>query len=234
MSNPLKIEHGGHTLELLSDGAIRWGTTLLVADLHLGKETAFQKSGIAIPRGATRGTFDRLDTLIARWGDPCNRMVILGDLLHAPAGWNDELQSDLSNLLKRHRKLEWLLVAGNHDRRSHTRLRELGWVVQEGDVVEGSMRWIHDPSDLLGEGAKSGLVGSTLAGHIHPSFRVPIDAKRTTRTPCFWIRNNLIVLPAFGGWVGTHPIEPTRGDRIILCVEGQLIEWKWATTRNIT
>jgi metallophosphoesterase superfamily enzyme len=55
---------------------------------------------------------------------------------------------------------------------------------------------------------------------------VPIDAKRTAKVPCFWIRPDSIVLPAYGGWVGTHAIQPSRQDRVLLCVEGDLIEWK--------
>ena len=56
--------------------------------------------------------------------------------------------------------------------------------------------------------------------------RDPIDAKRTAKVPCFWIRPDSIVLPAYGGWVGTHAIQPSRQDRVLLCVEGDLIEWK--------
>ena len=50
------IEHQGHCIELFPSGAIRWEKTLFVADLHLGKESVFQKSGLAIPAGATQKT----------------------------------------------------------------------------------------------------------------------------------------------------------------------------------
>jgi DNA ligase-associated metallophosphoesterase len=226
MTKSLRIEHGGHSLELLGSGAIRWESTLLVADLHLGKETVFQKSGIAIPSGATQRTLDRLEGLVRDWEGVCDRVVVLGDLLHAPTGWTEELEVAFKGLMDRHRSLQWKLVAGNHDRRSHGRLREIGWEVLEGSSVEGAMRWIHDPSEVEGMEDRTGALGTTLAGHLHPCYRVPVDARRTVRAACFWIGRELIVLPAFGGWVGAHAIEPKRGDRIVVCVEGELIECK--------
>jgi len=119
MTRSLRIEHGGHSLELLGCGAIRWESTLLVADLHLGKETVFQKSGIAIPSGATQRTLSRLEGLVRDWEGVCDRLVVLGDLLHAPTGWTDELEGAFQGLMERHSSLQWKLVAGNHDRRSH-------------------------------------------------------------------------------------------------------------------
>jgi len=198
------IEHKAHRLELFPSGAIGWGKTLLVADLHLGKETVFQKSGLAIPSGATRQTLSRL--LEHLQGGMFERLVVLGDLLHAPAGWTLELEQLLIDAQSTTPNVRWELVAGNHDRRSHDRLKKIGWSVQDPPVIDGSMLW--------------------LRGHLHPSYKVPLDALRTARVPCFWIRTESIVLPAFGGWVGTHPIEPCKSDRIVLCVEGQLIEWK--------
>jgi metallophosphoesterase superfamily enzyme len=88
------------------------------------------------------------------------------------------------------------------------------------------MRWIHDPSEVEVMEDRNCAIGTTLAGHLHPCYRVPVDARRTVRAACFWIGRELIVLPAFGGWVGAHAIEPKKGDRIVVCVEGELIECK--------
>lgn len=214
------IEHGGHRFEIYASGAMRWNTTLLVADLHLGKESVFQKSGLAIPSGATERTLRRLVELLE--ASQVEKLVVLGDLLHAPAGWTVELEEMLADAIQHASGVRWELVAGNHDRRSHDRLRSLGWIVHTPPVSHGAMRWLHEPpQESLEDGARTAL-----CGHLHPSYKVPLDSRRTARFPCFWIREESIVLPAFGGWVGTYPIEPGKSDRIVLCVEDQLIEWK--------
>ena len=218
------IEHKAHRLELFPSGAIGWGKTLLVADLHLGKETVFQKSGLAIPSGATRRTLERLLEHLER--GRFERLVVLGDLLHAPAGWTGELEQLLSEAKRTFPDVHWELVAGNHDRRSHEQLREIGWLVQNPPVLDGKMLYLHEPPQEMPCGNDAQGADLTLCGHLHPSYKVPLDALRRAKVPCFWIRPDSIVLPAYGGWVGTHPIEPCKSDRIVLCVEGQLIEWK--------
>ena len=228
----MRLEHRGHAFELFASGAIRWNSTLLVADLHLGKETVFQKSGLAIPSGATQATLHRLQKQIHEM--EITRLVVLGDLLHAAIGWTDALESMLGQTMQAAGGLQWELVAGNHDRRSHQQLRSLGWIVQEPPVFEGTMRWLHEPDspdlpdspDSPAPTSENPPFETTLCGHLHPSYIVPIDAKRTAKVPCFWIRPDSIVLPAYGGWVGTHAIQPRRQDRVLLCVEGDLIEWK--------
>ena len=221
-----RLEHRGHALELYASGAIRSDRTLLVADLHLGKETVFQKSGLAIPSGATQATLNRLQQQIHEL--EITRIVVLGDLLHAAIGWTESLESMLGETMQSASGLRWELVAGNHDRRSHQQLRRLGWMVQEPPVIDGKMRWLHEPDapDSPAPTSEHRPFEMTLCGHLHPSYIVPIDAKRTAKVPCFWIRPDSIVLPAYGGWVGTHAIQPSRQDRVLLCVEGDLIEWK--------
>lgn len=214
------IQQGGHEFKLFPSGAIAWNKTLLVADLHLGKESVFQKSGLAIPSGATTQTVYKLREHLR--SAPYERLIVLGDLLHSPIGWTDELELLLRDAIEAHPSIRWELVAGNHDRRSHEQLRAIGWTVHQPPVIEGQICLLHEP-DL--EYNSTGVT-SALSGHLHPSYKVPIDAKRSSKVPCFWIRSGSIVLPAFGGWVGTHAIAPGKADRLVLCVEGELIEWK--------
>jgi DNA ligase-associated metallophosphoesterase len=217
------IEHQGHCIELFPSGAIRWEKTLFVADLHLGKESVFQKSGLAIPAGATQKTL--LELVSHLKNQAIDRLIVLGDLLHAPIGWTKDLESMLYDAIRARPEIRWELVAGNHDRRSHDRLRALGWLVHSDPLIEGTMRWMHEPPEEDLQTIHTQAV-TTLCGHLHPSFKVPLDTRRTQRMRCFWIRPNSIVLPAFGGWVGTHAIDPKQCDRIVLCVEGELIDWK--------
>ena len=59
-------------------------STLLVADVHIGKAASFRRLGVPVPAGTTAANLVRLDGLLARW--PVRRLVVLGDLLHAASG----------------------------------------------------------------------------------------------------------------------------------------------------
>lgn len=227
----LAVEHFGHPLQLHPSGAIliAESKTLLVADLHLGKEAVFQKAGIAIPHGSTAKTLDRLSELASTHA--VQRVLVLGDLLHAKTGLTPSLELAMRDMLANHHRVNWTLVAGNHDRGAVDALRALGWEVLTPPVDEACWQWVHDPAE-----ARSNVVdGSqatvpsldgrlTMAGHLHPSVRLRLSRNESVRLRCFWLRPNMIVLPAFGGWTGTHAIQAATDERIIACVDGALME----------
>ena len=66
----LRVDRCGEALDLLTDRAMYWPRTrtLIVADVHLGKDAAFRRAGLAVPQGATPHDLDRLATLITRMG----------------------------------------------------------------------------------------------------------------------------------------------------------------------
>lgn len=228
----MEIEHQGCVLWLHESGAIIWPemATLLVADLHLGKESVFQQSGIAIPHRASSQCVARLSQLIQEHG--CARVIVLGDLLHAKAGLTASVREPLEAMVRNHAQVTWELVAGNHDRHADRCLEALGWTVKHPPVWEAGWGWLHDPAErdaIPREVAALGQVGSAkptrwMAGHLHPSVAIRLGHRDTVRVPCFWIQPELIVLPAFGGWTGTHAIRPGKIDRVIGCIEGRLLE----------
>ena len=73
-------------LTLLPQRAVYWHErrTLLVADAHFGKASTFRSAGIPIPRGTTTADLARLESAVQATG--AERLVFLGDLLHARAG----------------------------------------------------------------------------------------------------------------------------------------------------
>jgi len=79
----MSVEVGGETLHLLPQKAIWWATqrTLLVADAHIGKAVTFRKLGVAVPRGTTSETLDKLAALVQT--HDALRVVFLGDFLHS-------------------------------------------------------------------------------------------------------------------------------------------------------
>lgn len=218
----LRHEVAGVTLALHPERAVWWETerTLIVADMHLGKAASFRRGGIPIPRGTTDADLARLTKLVAELAP--SRLIVLGDLVHDRRGLTAGLRRLVAGWRDRHHKLEWLVVAGNHDRRAGE--LPLEWRVDNfGDrLMLGPFILQHDP-----EPATEGYV---LAGHIHPSVALHDDAARTRlRMPCFWFGAEFGVLPAFGRFTGTYTVKPRVGDGVFAVGDGQIAQI--ATTR---
>jgi uncharacterized protein len=216
----MQIEISGSKLHLDPSGAVFWPLrrTLLLSDLHLGKETVFQKSGMAIPQGSTESTLNCLRGLVESYH--ATQVIVLGDLLHAAVGLTPDLSEGLSSLLQEQGECCWVLVPGNHDRGGVSALRRCGWEVTEIRYFVDEICLTHDTSGWSENDPAS------ISGHLHPSIRVPLTARESARVRCFWQRGRHLVLPAFGGWTGTHPIQPAKGDRVTVCADGELIRLK--------
>lgn len=218
----LRHEVAGVTLALHPERAIWWEAerTVIVADVHLGKAASFRKAGVPIPRGTTDADLTRLTKLVAELAP--SRLIVLGDLVHDRRGLTTGLRRLVAGWRDRHSELEWLVVAGNHDRRAGELPPE--WRVDNvGDrLMLGPFILQHDP-----EPATEGYV---LAGHIHPSVALHDDAARTRlRMPCFWFGAEFGVLPAFGRFTGTYTVKPRVGDGVFAVGDGQIAQI--ATTR---
>ena len=182
---------------------------LVLADVHLGKSAAFRARGIPVPEGETAADLDRMARLVREFG--ARRLIIAGDLVHAPAslggGFTPLLESWVREL-----GCGFLLVEGNHDRAAG-RLP----VETAAHLDLGPLRIVHDPADL-----DAGQAG--IAGHLHPSVRIASSPRSSFRQPCFRLRGHHLVLPAFGTFTGTHAIPPQLGDRHFAALRGRLVE----------
>jgi hypothetical protein len=88
--------------------------TLFVADLHLGKEASFCREGIAVPRGASERTLQRISKMLAE--TEAERLVILGDLFHARSSLAEDVRALFASFLESVSPVSVTLVLGNHDR----------------------------------------------------------------------------------------------------------------------
>ncbi len=114
-----------------------------------------------------------------------------------------------------HAGLPVTLVEGNHDRQAGVPPAALGIeVVDEPWTVEG-IAFCHVPQQLDAV--------HVVAGHLHPCVRLH-GANDTLRLPCFWQRDGLLTLPAFGEFTGGASIEREAGDRVLAVADGRLIE----------
>lgn len=188
---------------LLPGGACYWCETesLLLADLHLGREVSFRRAGFPLPEGPTLACLARVERVLET--RDVRQVYILGDLVHARCSLSDDLEERIRQLLKRHSRIAFHLVEGNHDRRASQRLRQLGLNVVP-NCEENGILLIHDAS---------GTTERSISGHVHPGVRLPGEARRL---PCFWVRPKQFLLPAFGDLTGTFEIKPARDESVYL------------------
>jgi len=199
----------GQTLLLHPQRAVIWleRRTLIVADTHFGKSAIFRRHGIPVPAGSDEYDRARLKKLLDDTG--AQRLIVLGDFLHAPIGIDSDDARDLVAFAESLPDTEIRVVAGNHDRGVIARWRPpVQW--QESDLLEAPFRFTHDAGNFAGGDAR----GFTLSGHIHPVVRLTGARKLAPRVPIFWQRPGGLVLPSFGIFTGGYVVSPGSGDRV--------------------
>jgi DNA ligase-associated metallophosphoesterase len=206
---------------LLPQRALWWARrrTLIVADMHLGKAAAFRAAGVPVPE-VVGADLAKLGALIDATG--AERVVVVGDLLHAASGRTSAVVEAVSAWRRERAGLQLLLVLGNHDVRSGEPPREWGVGVHAPPLAmaeDGGIAFIHDPETECVAGA------ACIGGHLHPSVAMD-DGATSLRAPCFWFREGMLVLPAFGRFTGTRNIRVRggAGERVFVVGEGEVIE----------
>jgi len=172
--------------------------TLIAADLHLEKGSAFAARGQMLPPYDSRVTLDRLEAEIADLNP--ETVVLLGDSFHDTKAIARMAEDDRARLDRLATSRKWLWLEGNHDREALTRnadtaARLPGAVI--GDMSLGGLRLTHEPEPLAPDDDRHGEV----AGHLHPAARV-VAYGRGVRRPCFITDGSRIILPAFGAFTG--------------------------------
>jgi DNA ligase-associated metallophosphoesterase len=171
-------------------GALYWPETktLVVADLHLEKGSAFAAKGVMLPPYDTRATLDALQRLIRRYTPA--RVVCLGDSFHDIRAAERIAPSDRDFLARLMGGLDWVWILGNHDPGIPPVLG--GRAVQE--IVEGRLAFRHEPSGSI-------LSPGEIVGHFHPKACVTTSVGRVV-APCFAHDGRRMVMPAFGAFAG--------------------------------
>lgn len=202
----MRIELQGEALDLHAERALFWPRrrTLIVADVHLGKDAVFRRAGLAIPAGAVATDLARLEALVDRFAP--ERLLVLGDLLHAPIHESDTAWIEqVSAFRARHASVAFDVVRGNHDRAPERVPSAWGLRWLEDGTHEAPFVFMHD--------ARDDDRGYALGGHLHPVMRLN-SATDSLRLPVFWLRAGYGVLPSFGGFTGGYPIAGRRGEQV--------------------
>jgi DNA ligase-associated metallophosphoesterase len=218
MSDTFSLTIAEESLILYPERAVFWArtATLLAADLHWGKDAAFRAGSIPVPGGSLIDDLMRLDAALAR--HPTQRLILLGDLLHARESLASEVIEAVALWRDTWADIEMILVRGNHDR--HVRALPESWRMTEirGELVEAPFVLRHTPTE-----SDSGYV---LAGHIHPAVELRGKGRQILRVPCFWFGAKTGLLPAFGTFTGLAVVHPKAEDTVIGVIENKLLTFK--------
>ncbi len=189
----MKIQLAGEVLELLPGRAVWWPAirSTVVADVHLGKDQVFRRSGVAIPSAVLDAELAALDAVIAATG--CERLLILGDWVHAAPVAGEAWPAVVAAWRKRHAQLAIDLVLGNHDRNLAPWLIEWGIKAHKEPLEINNLNLFHEVD------CDAGPIG--MSGHLHPVAWLRSGRERL-RFPAFARRDNHLVLPAFGRFTG--------------------------------
>lgn len=192
-SGGLRVSIEGEPCVLRCSGAL-WvlnHNTLIAADLHLEKGSAFAARGQMLPPYDSRATLDRLEAEIEAL-QPAS-VILLGDSFHDSKSVGRMAPDDAARLHRLAAGRDWVWLEGNHD------IAALAGTVDilPGQVIEtmslGSLRLIHEP--------QPGVRPGEIAGHLHPAARVAAHG-RGVRRPAFVTDGRRAVLPAFGAFTG--------------------------------
>jgi DNA ligase-associated metallophosphoesterase len=216
LSRPLKIEFAGEILALLPEKAVWWPgrRTLLVADVHCGKDATYRSLGVPVPAGSTIRDLGRISILVERMG--AERLIILGDLLHARLGRHPELVECIVAWRKTHPGIEMILVRGNHDRSSGPWPEHWNIEMREEPMENEGFIFHHAPPENAEQ--------PTFAGHVHPQvFLTDFDGS-VASTPCFVRDGDCLILPSFGTFTGGYTMHRQEGRKIYIVTPTRVVE----------
>lgn len=193
----LSVRLNGERALLRCSGAL-WlieHRTLVAADLHLEKGSAFARRGQMLPPYDSRATLARLAAEVATLSP--ERVVLLGDSFHDRTAIQRLGADERVLLASLAEGRDWIWLEGNHDREALN--SQLGADLDAlpgriiGDMTIGALDLTHEP--------RAGLRPGEVAGHLHPCAVVAAHA-RSVRRPCFLADGRRAILPAFGAFTG--------------------------------
>ncbi|MGY6554052.1 MAG: ligase-associated DNA damage response endonuclease PdeM [Wenzhouxiangella sp.] len=209
------IQLGTATVSLLPDRAAYWPAqkALLLADVHLGKDQVFRRSGMAVPAGVMAADLQRIDALLELTG--AERLIVLGDWVHAPPRADDAWPTQITQWRQEHAQLSIDLVLGNHDRALAPWLAAWDMRPHQPWLDLDGLKLVHDWTDAPGQPG--------ISGHLHPGAVIK-NRRQRLRLPAFLLGDDHLVMPAFGRFTGLMTETDFPARRRIAIAGEQLIE----------
>lgn len=186
-------------------GAVYWPDreTLIAADLHFEKGSAFAARGVALPPYDTAATLQRLAAVFDAYRP--KRFVSLGDAFHDDDWPTRMAASDREKLSQLTGAVETLWVTGNHD---PTPPAGLSGMAAEAFYLKGDGALVMRHEPLM---RRNGFEAGELAGHLHPCAKLR-QRGRSLRRRCFVHDGARAILPAFGALTGSLNVRDAAFD----------------------
>jgi uncharacterized protein len=204
------------TLALDHSGALWWPQerTLVVADMHLEKGSAYARRGQMLPPYDSARTLAQLTRLVARLRP--RRLIALGDSFHDVQAGERMAPAVADALQALAAGLDMVWIAGNHD----PEIPDFLPGTRAGELTLGPLTFRHEP--------QAGEASGEVAGHLHPAARV-ISDKGSLRRKAFVTDGTRLLLPAFGAYAGGLSLRDPAIARLF--DQDQLIAHVCGTTR---
>ncbi|WP_449257063.1 ligase-associated DNA damage response endonuclease PdeM [Bosea sp. (in: a-proteobacteria)] len=161
--------------------------TLVVADLHLEKGSAYAARGVMLPPYDSTATLAALAAAIRRH-QPA-RVIALGDSFHDRDAENRLAPEARVALGAMQQGRDWLWITGNHDPAVS---RAMGGE-SAAEIMLADVTLRHEPTASEG--------GCEIAGHLHPAAKVRMRG-RAIRRRCFALSARRCIMPAMGAYAG--------------------------------
>jgi DNA ligase-associated metallophosphoesterase len=212
----VQLNWGGEQFILLPARCVYWPrqSTVIISDPHFGKTSAFRVRGVPLPRGTTATDLEALSRVLKDLNP--QRLLILGDVFHSREWRNEHLEAQLKSWRAGFSQLEIVVIPGNHDVHAGLTPNDLNFTIRSAPVFEEHFCFTHFPPEPAQE--------YTFCGHIHPGCRLRDRDGSRVRVPCFWLRQKICCLPAFGSFTGLYMIKPDPGDRLFAIGPDCLLE----------
>ena len=161
--------------------------TLVVADLHLEKGSAYAARGVMLPPYDSTATLAALSAVTKRLQP--TRVIALGDSFHDRGAESRIAAPSLAALRLIQQGRDWLWITGNHDPAISL---AMGGDSADSITLAGvTLRHEPDPAGT----------GPEIAGHLHPAAKVRMRG-RAIRRRCFALSARRCIMPAMGAYAG--------------------------------
>lgn len=187
---------------------------LVISDWHLGKLSHFRKEGLFIPQNKVQLELEQLGELLQEL--PVRKVVFLGDLFHSD--FNHDWDAFIS-YISTFPHVEFVLTKGNHDIlpdfiwKQNTIIKQQEYVL----LAEGLLL-SHEPLPDLP------AYMYNMVGHIHPGCVMETKGRQRFRLPCYYLRDSVLTLPAFGKYTGLHIVSKDDNAQIFAIVNDVVLE----------
>jgi uncharacterized protein len=164
-------------------------SAVVIADLHIGYESALEADGIHIPRIQTEGILDSLSEILERY-EP-EKVIVLGDMKHEFSRNLGQEMKDVRSVLELlDAHAEVILVKGNHDNYLENIASRLSIDVLDKYTL-GGVTFVHGHQPC---GSRP-----LVMGHEHPSIKIGDSIGGFIKMPCFvhLQEEKILILPAF-------------------------------------